>query len=78
MYPGTLSQMETKARYEQQRVALSSLGDFAAQHQVLICVENVFYWQGTHSATPKELADELAIISHSNDLRPHLILAMLP
>ena len=65
-YPGTLSQVHLAARYEQQRKTLNELGDFAAQHGVLICVENVFYWKGQHTATPQELARELRAINHPN------------
>ena len=65
MYPGELTQTQLAARYGQQREALRQLGDFAAHHGVLICVENVFYWKGMHTATPSELARELELIDHN-------------
>ena len=65
-YPGRLTQAELAHRYDQQRECLKHLGDFAAQHGCLICVENVFYWNQEHSATPSELAAELKAVDHSH------------
>ncbi len=63
-YPGTTTQFELARLYEQQRQSLSRMGDFAADHGCLLCVENVFYWNNEHTATPRELARELKLLNH--------------
>ena len=65
-YNGSITQLELERLYAQQRSCLNEIGDFAAQHGCLICVENVFYWNEEHTATPRELARELEAINHPN------------
>ena len=63
-YPGATTQAERDRLSAQQRAVLWRLGDFAQQHDCLVCVENVFYWDGEHTATPRELAAELSALNH--------------
>ena len=64
MFAGKTTQAEQDRLYEQQRNCLSRLGDFARNHGCQICVENVYYWNEQHTATPQELAQELRLIDH--------------
>ncbi len=64
MYPGHLTQVERDRRYAQQRACLARLGQIAAAQGAYLCVENVFYWNDEQTATPQELAQELATLDH--------------
>jgi sugar phosphate isomerase/epimerase len=62
---GRLGEAEITRRYARQREELLALGDFAASHDVLVCVENVFGHEGgPGTALPEELARELSAIPH--------------
>lgn len=50
--------------YARQRESLARLGDFAAAHGVLICVETVFNKDGRETALPSRLAAEVRRIGH--------------
>lgn len=50
--------------YGRQRDCLSRLGDFAAQHDVLICVETIWSFDGRETALPGKLAEEIRAIGH--------------
>jgi sugar phosphate isomerase/epimerase len=56
------------AAYLHQREWLSKAGDVARQHNIWLCVENLFggYEGKVHAATPARLARELDAISHSH------------
>ncbi len=61
------AQAEIEALYAQQREALSTVGDFAAQHGITIAVENI--WVGgdkQRTALPSRLAREIEAIGHPN------------
>jgi sugar phosphate isomerase/epimerase len=56
-----------EAAYARQREAFASLGDVAAQHSIIIAVENIFVsGANEHTALPSRLAREIAEIGHSN------------
>ena len=55
-----------EAAYGQQRESLARLGDFAAQHDVIICVETIWSFDGRETALPGKLAAELRAIAHPN------------
>ena len=50
--------------YGRQRNALARLGDFASEHGVMICVENIWNFDGRETALPGRLATELRQIDH--------------
>ena len=52
--------------YARQRDSLSKLGDFAAQHDVLLCIENIWNFDGRETALPGRLAQELASLDHAS------------
>lgn len=65
MYP-TMSAPLVEDAYARQRDQLSAAGDFARQHGVVLCVENIFSdvdgsW---HAGLPSRLAAELKRIDH--------------
>lgn len=53
-----------EAAYARQRECLARLGDFAAQHEVLICVETIWNFDGRETALPGRLAAELRAVGH--------------
>ena len=53
-----------EAAYARQRESLARLGDFAAQHGVLICVETIWNFDQRETALPGRLAAELRAIDH--------------
>lgn len=53
-----------EAAYGRQREALTRLGDFAAGHGVVICLETVWSFDGRETALPGRLATELRAIDH--------------
>jgi sugar phosphate isomerase/epimerase len=56
---------EIEAAYARQRDALSSLGEFAAQHGVTVAVENIFVSDpAAYTALPSRLAREIEAIAH--------------
>jgi sugar phosphate isomerase/epimerase len=56
-----------EAAYGTQREAFAALGEIAAQHSVIIAVENIFVSDaGTHTALPSRLAREIDAIGHAN------------
>jgi sugar phosphate isomerase/epimerase len=56
-----------EAAYSAQRDALASLGETAAQHSLIIAVENIFVTEGgAHTALPSRLAREIEAIDHPN------------
>jgi sugar phosphate isomerase/epimerase len=58
---------DIESAYGVQREAYARLGDFAAQHGVLIAVENVFTSHPEeHTALPSRLAREIDAIAHPN------------
>jgi sugar phosphate isomerase/epimerase len=50
--------------YARQRECLARLGDFAAQHGVLICLETVWNFDGRETALPGRLAAEIRAVDH--------------
>jgi sugar phosphate isomerase/epimerase len=59
------SEAAIEAAYAAQREALAALGAIAAQHSVIIAVENVFVSDpATHTALPSRLAREVEAIGH--------------
>jgi sugar phosphate isomerase/epimerase len=54
--------------YARQREWLSRSGDFARDHGLYLCVENLFagYEGDEHTPTPSRLARELATVNHPN------------
>lgn len=58
---------EIEAAYAAQRDALSAVGDFAAQHSIMVAVENIFVLiANEHTALPSRLAREIEAIGHPN------------
>lgn len=53
-----------EAAYARQRESLTRLGDFAAEHDVLICVETIWSHNRLHTALPSRLASELRTVGH--------------
>jgi sugar phosphate isomerase/epimerase len=53
-----------EAAYGRQRDSLARLGDFAARHGVLICVETIWNFDGRETALPGKLAAEIRAIDH--------------
>ena len=53
-----------EAAFARQREYLARLGDFAAQHGVLICVETIWSFDGRETALPGRLAAEIRTIDH--------------
>ena len=53
-----------EAAYARQRASLARLGDYAAQHGVLICVETVWNSDGRETALPGRLAAEIRAVDH--------------
>ena len=56
-----------EAAYSRQRECLARLGDFAAQHGVLICVETIWNFDGRETALPGRLAAEIRAVGHDVD-----------
>ena len=54
-----------EAAYARQRECLARLGDFAAQHGVLICVETIWNFGGRETALPGRLAAEIRAVNHN-------------
>lgn len=54
------------AAYGRQRESLARLGDFAREHDVIICVETIWSFDGRETALASELARELHAIGHPN------------
>lgn len=53
--------------YGRQRGQLARLGDAAAQHGVILCIENLFdFAPYVHTPSPARLAAELAYVAHPN------------
>jgi sugar phosphate isomerase/epimerase len=52
------------AAYARQRECLVRLGDFAAQHGVLICLETIWSFDGRETALPGRLAAEIRAVDH--------------
>lgn len=52
--------------YARQRECLSRLGVHAAQHDVVVCVETIWSFDGRETALPSRLADELRAVGHPN------------
>ncbi len=53
--------------YEVQRNALSTLGEIAAAHALILAVENIFVHEAaSHTALPSRLAREIEAIGHPN------------
>lgn len=58
---------EIEAAYARQRDALASLGEFAAQHGVIVAIENIFVTDpDVHTALPSRLATEIDAVAHPN------------
>lgn len=57
--PGAL-----EAAYGRQRGCLARLGDFAAQHGVLICLETIWNFDGRETALLGRLAAEIRAVDH--------------
>jgi sugar phosphate isomerase/epimerase len=53
-----------EAAYARQRASLARLGDYAAQHGVLICVETIWNFDGRETALPGRLAAEIRAVGH--------------
>jgi sugar phosphate isomerase/epimerase len=53
-----------EAAYARQREYLARLGDFAAQHEVLICVETIWNFDKRETALPGRLATEIRTVGH--------------
>lgn len=70
MHSGTIPDTQgpgLDAAYGLQREALAEAGDVAAQHNIIITVENVFtYSRDRLTALPSKLASEIAAINHPN------------
>ncbi len=65
----TMAQTEAEIDdlYARQREAFVTLGDIAAQHSLMIAVENIFVTlRGEHTALPSRLAREIEAIDHPN------------
>jgi sugar phosphate isomerase/epimerase len=54
-----------EAAYARQRESLARLGDFAADHGVLICVETIWSFDGRETALPSRLAAEIGAVGHA-------------
>ncbi len=58
---------EIEALYARQREAFAALGELAAQHSMMIAVENIFaFAPNEHTALPSRLAREIEAIGHPN------------
>jgi sugar phosphate isomerase/epimerase len=55
--------VDIESRYARQREILAEMGDFAAQHGIVIAVENLFGRNG-RATLPSHLAREIAAIAH--------------
>jgi len=53
-----------EAAYARQRGSLARLGDVAARHGVLICVETIWNFDGRETALPGRLAAEIRAVGH--------------
>lgn len=53
-----------EAAYTRQREALGRLGDFAAGHGVVICLETIWNFDGRETALPGQLAEEVRAVGH--------------
>ncbi|MCH8953509.1 MAG: sugar phosphate isomerase/epimerase [Proteobacteria bacterium] len=53
-----------EAAYARQRESLARLGDFAARHEVLICLETIWSFDGRETALPGRLAAEIRAVGH--------------
>lgn len=53
-----------ESAYARQREALGRLGDFAAGHGVLICLETIWNFDGRETALPSRLAEEVRAVGH--------------
>ncbi len=61
------SDADIEAAYGAQRRTLAALGDFAAQHGIVLAIENVFVSEPErHTALPSRLAAEIAAIGHAH------------
>lgn len=59
------NEAEIEAAYARQREALTSLGDWAVQHSLIIAVENIFAKHpDEYTALPSRLAGEIDAIGH--------------
>lgn len=52
--------------YARQRESLAALGDYAASAGVLLCIENIWNFDGRETALPGRLAQELSLIDHGS------------
>lgn len=52
--------------YKRQREALARAGDEAHARNCIICVENLFGWDGYVTASASKLAEELRLINHAH------------
>jgi sugar phosphate isomerase/epimerase len=64
MSAGTGDALE--ADYARQRDALARLGEVAAGHGVVICVETVWNFDGRETALPSRLAEEIRSVGHDS------------
>lgn len=63
----TLDEADLEAAYAVQRRALAALGDHAAQHDIILVIENIPPLRpGEHTALPSRLAAEIETIGHPN------------
>ena len=61
------SEESLKQKYSIQRDYLKSIGDYAAERNVIICVENIFpFSHSYHTALPSKLSEEINTINHEN------------
>jgi sugar phosphate isomerase/epimerase len=61
------SEAEIEAAYAAQREAFAALGEFAAQHSIIIAAENIFAGEvNRYTALPSRLAREIEAIGHPN------------
>jgi len=52
--------------YARQRASLTRLGEFARRHDVLICIETIWNFDGRETALPSRLAAEIGAVDHPN------------
>lgn len=52
--------------YARQRESLVRLGDFAERHDILICVETIWNFDGRETALPARLAAEINAVDHES------------
>lgn len=55
-----------EAAYGRQRAALARLGEVAARHDVVICVETIWNFDGRETALPSRLAEEIRAVDHDS------------